>query len=163
MTESIWDEEITETEDHTPKALRSAYEAMKKQNQELAKQLQAVSSEVRKTKLESTFAEKGLPRQAADLFPKDVDVSEDSVKQWLDAYGNLFNNPVPSDPVQDAPVTPPVNPIAAPLEQMNNVVTHSAPATTPVDFEKTLANPNLLNEMSLEDFEKELRKAQGLM
>ena len=157
MTESFdWDGSEN-TQDNTPKGLRSAYESMKAQNQAMKEQLENLAREVRTTKLESTFAEKGLPRQAAGLFPKDVEVSDDSVNNWLNTYGGLFS---PQGQPASTPVEPPKepNPIAAPLDQMNQVVSGSAPAAPLDDFNRILADPNA----SYEDFMAGLKKMQGV-
>jgi hypothetical protein len=157
MTESFdWDGSEN-TQDNTPKGLRSAYESMKAQNQAMKEQLENLAREVRTTKLASTFAEKGIPKQAADLFPKDVEISDDSVNNWLNTYGGLFapqNQPASTQ--VETPKEP--NPIAAPLDQMNQVVSGSAPAAPLDDFNRILADPNA----SYDDFMAGLKKMQGV-
>jgi hypothetical protein len=171
MTESFdWDDNSTQASQtpQAPKALRDAYEDMKSKNAELAKQVRELAEKDRRRDVETKLSSKGLPPKAADLFPKDLDPSDDAVSQWVDQYGGLFGaaNTSTADTSSEVPkeVETPQNQdafiMADKFEEMQKV---SQGASTPgpqADFLKMLANPNLQDEVPFDDFLAGLR-SQG--
>lgn len=80
-----------------PKALREAYEAMKKQNRELADGLAAIQGQLTQQKVASTLSELGVPAAAASLYQGDAD--PEKVKEWATTMRTVFGG-------QGAPSTP---------------------------------------------------------
>lgn len=72
------------------KNLRKQYDAMKKQNDELAKQLSAFQSEKRQATVAEILKAKGVPTSAAKLYTGD-DASEDAVGKWIEDFADVFH------------------------------------------------------------------------
>lgn len=70
-----------------PKALRDAYEAQKKQNEELKAGLEAIQTELRQQKLTNVFESLGVPG-AANLYQGDADPQK--AKEWVHSMQNVF-------------------------------------------------------------------------
>lgn len=81
--------EFAENESEGVKSLRKAYEAQKKQNDELQAELQAFRSERRQSSVADVLKAKGLPAGAAKLYNGD-DVSEEAVGKWLEEFADVF-------------------------------------------------------------------------
>ena len=70
-------------------SLRKQYEATRKQNEELAKELAAFRNEKRQATVAEVLKAKGLPEKAASLYSGD-DVSPDAVGKWVSDYADVF-------------------------------------------------------------------------
>jgi hypothetical protein len=149
----------------TPKALRDAYERQKKENTELAKQMKELSTKFRTAEVKQRFAAKGLPEKAVDLFPKDVDPTDESINQWAEQYGSLFGSTSTATAETSTEVTPQdrqedLQVIMADQFDRMNKVSQSAPSSGPKnDLATMLANPNLVDEVPYEDFLAAMRQA----
>lgn len=88
----IWDDDIdVEDESELVKQLRAVIKAGKKANEELSAKVSSLEPEVRSTKLVKTLTKLGITNpKIAGLVPKDLEPTEDSVKAWVDEYGDLF-------------------------------------------------------------------------
>lgn len=90
-----------------PKALRDAYEAMKKQNEQLQSGLQAVQQELTQQKVASTLSELGIPATAAQQYKGEAD--PEKVREWATTMQSIFgggsgapNTPTSTDQPQQA-------------------------------------------------------------
>lgn len=92
----------------TPKALRDAYAALKKQNEDLISALAADRAERAKEKLSSVFSELGVPG-AVDLYQGEPD--PEKARAWAESMRAAFGSgnaqqagpaDVPTPPVLDA-------------------------------------------------------------
>lgn len=83
-----------------PKALREAYEAMKKQNEELATGLKAITDQLNAQRVASTFEALGVPA-AAKLYQGDAD--PEKIKTWVTDMQTAFGNSGTSSPNEPAP------------------------------------------------------------
>jgi hypothetical protein len=92
-------------EGNGPKALREAYEAMKKQNDELSSGLAAITKQLNDQRIASTFETLGVPA-AAKLYQGDAD--PEKIKTWVDTMKTAFGNTGTSSPSeQTAPLDDP--------------------------------------------------------
>jgi hypothetical protein len=89
----------TDNEMSGPKALRDAYEAMKKQNQDLQNSLQAIQTDLKQQKVASTLNELGVPAEAASVYSGDSD--PEKVKEWAQSMKTYFGGGATSTPVID--------------------------------------------------------------
>lgn len=170
MSDSYWDEENEEEEiPQGPRALREAYKRQHDENASLKTELASLTERVRQQELSKAFASTGIPEKAAALFPKDLDPTEENIKNFAAKYGDLFNMPKKEEPKEPSVSTPVVEPSAQNVsaetrqqfEQMSSVTQSGNPATSSPysDLETALKNPNLVDEMPYADFLELLRKA----
>jgi hypothetical protein len=75
-----------------PKALRDAYEAMKKQNEELNKALTSFLEEQRQQKMATVFESLGVP-QAAQVYDGPAD--PEKAKAWVESMRGVFGGAAP--------------------------------------------------------------------
>ena len=83
-----------------PKALREAYEAMKKQNEELASGLKAITDQLTAQRVASTFETLGVPG-AAKLYKGDAD--PEKIKTWVTDMQSAFGNSGTLSPSEPPP------------------------------------------------------------
>lgn len=89
----------------TPKALRDAYAALKKQNEDLISTLAADRAERAKEKVSSVFSELGVPG-AADLYQGEPD--PEKARAWAESMRAAFGSGnAQGAPTPDAVPTPP--------------------------------------------------------
>lgn len=87
-----------------PKALRDAYAALKKQNEELINSLNADRAERAKEKVKSVFSELGVPG-AADLYQGDPD--PEKARAWAESMRAAFGSGVQEATTPAPSSTPP--------------------------------------------------------
>ena len=73
-----------------PAALRKQLKEKDKALKELTDKFEAVARRDRDRTLTDAFSEKGFPVKAAKFFPKDVEVTADSVNEWALENAELF-------------------------------------------------------------------------
>ena len=71
-----------------PKALRDAYEAMKKQNQELQTGLATVQQQLQTQQVQATLSELGIPAAAAAQYKGEAD--PEKVREWATTMQTIF-------------------------------------------------------------------------
>ena len=102
-----------------PKALRDAYDALKKQNDELKNGMATIQQDLQRQKVESTLSKLGIPETAAEQYKGEAD--PDKVREWATTMQSIFGGgPGTSDPQNTS--TPPValeGDAAAQLQRMN--------------------------------------------
>lgn len=182
MSDSTYDNENpfegegTETNNPLPKHLRDMYEKEKARREALEKDVKALTTKVRHSELSKSFAAKGIPEMAADFFPPDVDVTEESVTNWVAKYGSMFGGAqsAPESPptAQVAPTTPSTTPgpqdapqgrtegvqqMAATLNQVGNVVGTGTPANGAKGYSERIFDPRFCDEVPESDFREWLR------
>ncbi len=88
----IWDDDIeADDESDLVRQLRAVIKAGKKVNDELDNELKTLRPTVRKTKLTDVLSQLGIKNpKIAGLVPADIEPTEDSVKAWVDEYGDVF-------------------------------------------------------------------------
>jgi len=88
----IWDDDIdTDDESELVRQLRKVIKDGKAKNEEYANELKTLRPTVRKTQLSDTLAKLGIKNpKIASLVPADIEPTEDSVKAWVDEYGDVF-------------------------------------------------------------------------
>ncbi|MEU8317094.1 hypothetical protein AB0C33_01885 [Nonomuraea sp. NPDC048881] len=163
MTDQDWDLDSQEdSQPAGPRALRDAYERQKQEAADLRKQLASLNDKVRRQEVSELLTSKGIPKDAIDLFPKDVEVSEESVGQWVERYGGLFTpaqkqeakeEDAPTDMKDQAPKVDEQQ-----FKQMQQVSTGGAPGIPQQDLEAMLTNPHLEKEVPFEVFREALEK-----
>lgn len=170
MSDSYWDEENEEEEiPQGPRALREAYKRQHDENAALKKELDDLTAWKREQQVSKAFAGSGIPEKAAALFPKNLQPTDENIKQFVADYGDLFNMPKTEEPKEPSVSTPVADPSAQNVsaetrhqfEQMSSVTQSGNPATSSPysDLETALKNPNLVDEMPYADFLELLRKA----
>lgn len=65
--------------------------ALKQQIEDLNTQLAGLSGQVRTRSLSELLQAKGVAPKVAQFYPKDVEVDEDAVTQWIEANKDVFN------------------------------------------------------------------------
>jgi hypothetical protein len=83
------DESANNTVAETPKALRDAYAALKKQNEDLISSLNADRAERAREKVSSVFSELGVPG-AADLYTGEPD--PEKARAWAESMRAAFGS-----------------------------------------------------------------------
>lgn len=116
------DDEFDTDDDFTgqgdgPAELRKAQRAASRKVKELEKQLaerdeqiKTLTEKTRTVDLGDLLQKNGANRKVAALVPKDVELSEEAVKAWLDEYKDVLNITV-TDPGQDAEKDAPPEPV----------------------------------------------------
>lgn len=107
-----------------PKALRDAYEAMKKQNDELNQKLTSFLEEQTQQKMATVFESLGVPgAQAAYQGPNDPQ----KAKEWVDQMRSVFGGGQPQQ-VAEQPTPPTLPPsMQAQFERMNQAGIEGTP------------------------------------
>lgn len=121
-----------------PKALRDAYDAMKKQNTDLQAGLAAIQKDLRDAKIASTFEALGVPG-AAPLYQGEADPAK--VAEWVATMKQTFGGATPGAPsatpsVPDATLT---GDALAQFQRMNDAGQQGSPLGT---IEQATANVN---------------------
>ena len=95
------------TEGNGPKALRDAYEAMKKQNDELNQKLTDFLNQQAADKMATVFESLGVPgAQAAYQGPNDPQ----KAKEWVDSMKQVFGGGQPQQAATEQPAAPTLPP-----------------------------------------------------
>jgi hypothetical protein len=183
MTDEIFDDNILEDEDPTqdnplPKHLRKMYEQEKAKREAMERKVADLNKRVRTSELSKALSAKGLPEEAVDLFPPDVEITDESVDKWVTKYGPLFGSQKPSEtpsgskPTSDTQEvvngsqnqsqghTEGVSQMEKTLNQVSNVVGSGTPANGAKDYSQSIFNPNFTDEVPFDDFKDWLR-SQG--
>lgn len=107
-----------------PKALRDAYEAMKKQNEELNQRLTSFLEEQAQQKMATVFESLGVPgAQAAYQGPNDPQ----KAKEWVDQMRSVFGGGQPQQ-VAEQPAPPTLPPsMQAQFERMTQAGSEGVP------------------------------------
>lgn len=93
------------TEGNGPKALRDAYEAMKRQNEELNQKLTSFLEEQQTAKMATVFESLGVPG-AQTVYQGPADPQK--AKEWVDSMRSVFGGTAPAAVEQPpAPTLPP--------------------------------------------------------
>jgi len=92
-----------DTELDGPKALREAYNAMKKQNDELTSQLTSFLEEQRTAKMATVFESLGVPG-AQSVYQGPADPAK--AKEWVDSMRSVFGGGQPQEAATEQPATP---------------------------------------------------------
>ena len=94
-------DEYTDSEDEFEdgsslvKKLRAKIDELQSRNKELESENKTFHSTIRKQSLSEILAQRGYSEKIAAFVPSDLEVSEESVDQWLAEYGDAFTPAVP--------------------------------------------------------------------
>lgn len=113
------------TEGNGPKALREAYDAMKKQNDELNQKLTSFLEEQTASKMATVFESLGVPgAQAAYQGPNDPQ----KAKEWVESMRSVFGGGQPQQAAETQPVQPTLPPsMQNQFERMTQAGSDGAP------------------------------------
>lgn len=112
-----------------PKALRDAYEAQKKQNEEILAKLAAMETERAREKVSSVFSELGVP-DAAKLYQGEPD--PEKAKAWAESMKAAFGTSNTQEQTQ-ASVTPTASPLGdASTQQQFEQISQAGQGATPL-------------------------------
>jgi hypothetical protein len=109
------EETQSRSSDDVLKKVRRAERSKDKQLKELQSELEALRKFQRETTISQVLSEKGVNPKVAKFIPADIEMSSDSISNWLTDNGELFGV---AAPVKQSAVD--VNDIAA-LRQMDAV------------------------------------------
>jgi len=109
------EETQSRSSDDVLKKVRRAERSKDKQLKELQSELEALRKFQRETTISQVLSEKGVNPKVAKFIPADIEMSSDSISNWLTDNGELFGV---TSPVKQSAVD--VNDIAA-LRQMDAV------------------------------------------
>ena len=108
-----------------PKALRDAYDAQKKRNDELQEQFAKLQAEVTQQRVSSVFADLGVPA-AASQYRGDAD--PEKIKAWVNDMRSVFGATGAPAPIESSqPQVTLEGDAAAQLQRMNEAGTQGAP------------------------------------
>lgn len=130
------------TEATGPKALRDAYEAMKKQNEDLSAKLTSFLEDQAKEKMATVFESLGVPgAQAAYTGPNDPQ----KAKEWVESMRSVFGGQQPQQAAPEQPITPTLPPsMQAQFERMSQAGVEGQPVG---NFEAAQAAVNDATDM----------------
>lgn len=113
------------TEANGPKALRDAYEAMKKQNEDLNAKLTSFLEDQAREKMATVFESLGVPgAQAAYQGPNDPL----KAKEWVDQMRSVFGGGQPQQAAAEQPTQPTLPPsMQAQFERLNQAGSEGSP------------------------------------
>lgn len=102
-----------------PKALRDAYEALKKQNEELKDGLATIQKDLQKQKIQGTLSELGIPETAAEQYKGEADPAK--VREWATTMQSIFGGSAGTSatPTTSVPTPGLEADAAAQLQRMN--------------------------------------------
>lgn len=72
------------------KELRKANKQKNKQLAEIQAELQALREEKRTRTIKEVLESRGVNPKIASFIPKDIDLNEESLSNWLNEYGDVF-------------------------------------------------------------------------
>lgn len=98
-----------------PKALRDAYDALKKQNDDLSAKLTSFLEDQQKQKMAVVFESLGVP-EAAKVYQGDAD--PEKAKAWVESMQSVFGGNVQGNPASN-PQTPEVGLTPAQQHQLS--------------------------------------------
>lgn len=87
-----------------PKALRDAYDALKKQNDDLSAKLTSFLEDQQKQKMAVVFESLGVP-EAAKVYQGDAD--PEKAKQWVESMQSVFGGNVQGNPASSIQASEP--------------------------------------------------------
>lgn len=137
-----------DTELSGPKALRDAYAAMKKQNDELNQKLTSFLEEQSKQKMATVFESLGVPgAQAAYQGPNDPQKAKEWVESMRSVFGggNPGQNPAVAEQQEQAPVV--TGDAAAQYQRMTEAGQHGTPITTTEAAFQAVGNATDINDL----------------
>lgn len=111
------------TDSNGPKALRDAYEAMKRQNDELNQKLTSFLEEQQRSKMAQVFESLGVP-QAASAYDGPAD--PEKAKAWVESMRAVFGGQPQQVAEQPAPPTLPPS-MQAQYERMTQAGSEGSP------------------------------------
>lgn len=113
------------TEGNGPKALRDAYEAMKKQNEDLNAKLTSFLEDQAREKMATVFESLGVPgAQAAYQGPNDPQ----KAKEWVESMRSVFGGGQPQQAAVEQPPAPTLPPsMQAQYERMTQAGQNGVP------------------------------------
>lgn len=149
-----------------PKQLREMYEKEKAKRVEQERQLADLQQRVRKSELSKVFATKGIPEKAVNLFPSDIEPTEEAVETWIGTYGDLFGSTKPEEKSEQQPApkteastqAPQVIPDA--FARMSELAATGTPASGAKDYSQAIFNPSFCDEVPFDDFKAWLTSEQ---
>lgn len=138
-----------------PKALRDAYNALKKQNEDLINSLAADRAERQKEKISSVFSELGVPG-AAELYTGEPD--PEKARAWAESMRAAFGS---GNAQGTAPAAVPAPALDAQTQQQYQQMAQAGEDGTPItSFEA--AGLALNNSGSVDDLIRAMQAAQHL-
>lgn len=126
-----------------PKALREAYAALKKQNEDLINSLNADRAERAKDKVKSVFSELGVPG-AVDLYQGEPD--PEKARAWAESMRAAFGSGAQGTPAPSSPPAPTLDASAA--TQLQQFTEAGATGTPLGNFEAAGAAVNQATDLN---------------
>lgn len=114
-----------------PKALRDAYEAQKRKNEELANSLATIQRELTQQKVSATLSTMGVPTAAASLYQGDAD--PEKIAEWVTTMRSTFGGGAPNAPTSIEPPAASMDAETATRLQSFNEAGQSGTALTNAD------------------------------
>lgn len=129
-----------------PKALREAYDAMKKQNDELSAKLTSFLEDQQKQKMAVVFESLGVP-EAAKVYQGDAD--PEKAKQWVESMQSVFGGNVQGNPASSTQAPQPTLTAAEQhqLSMMNQAGVNEAALGSVEAAQVGLGSANSLDEL----------------
>ena len=129
--------------DNLVKQLRKAAKQKDKELAELKAQYESLTKAQRERAIKDTLASRGVNTKIASFIPSDIDPTEESVSQWLEANADVFG--IQQAEPQRTSVVDPAQ--AAAYQKMNRAVDSGLTPDSGEDIMRKLMNANTKEEL----------------
>ena len=127
------------------KQLRKATKQKDKELAELRAQFENLSKAQRERAIKDALASRGVNTKIASFIPSDIDPTEESVSQWLEANADVFGIQTQQAEPQRSTVVDPAQ--AAAYQKMNRAVDSGLTPDSGEDIYRKLMNANSKEEL----------------
>lgn len=131
--------------DNLVKQLRKAAKQKDKELAELRSQFDSLSKAQRERAIKDALASRGVNTKIASFIPSDIDPTEESVSQWLEANADVFGIQKAQAEPQRTTVVDPAQ--AAAYQKMNRAVDSGLTPDSGEDIMRKLMNANSREEL----------------
>jgi len=138
-----------ESDGSLPKKLRAKIDELSSKLKELSEENASLKTAQRSANLTQILADNGFSPKVANFMPTDLELTEESIKTWLDENGDVFSGARLSDQgVEEGIKT--TAPPSAPDAQVRMNMAEIGPESTitvPADLEARIAGAKTMDEL----------------
>ena len=136
-----------ESETGLPKKLRAKIDELSSKLKELSEENANLKASQRKTNLNQILEANGFSPKVANFMPTDLELSEETIKAWLDENGDVFSGArLSTDTDTRQTSAPPTAPEAQVRMEMAEIGPEST-ITVPADLEARMNSAKTMDEL----------------
>ena len=136
-----------ESESSLPKKLRAKIEELSSKVKELSEENSSLKASQRKANLNQILEANGFSPKVANFMPSDLELSEETIKAWLDENGDVFSGArLSADTETRQTSAPPTAPDAQVRMEMAEIGPEST-ITVPADLEARMSSAKTMDEL----------------